>query len=92
LVPIPAQGIGMRDAHVAAPVWAGSGVPFVRLVYLCGPLDVIGRRTRPRLIDDPTGIRGYGPHRTIYLAGQTGIDAIGKVAEGFRTQAAQVLS
>ena len=23
---------------------------------------------------------GYGPHRTIYLAGQTGIDANGKVA------------
>jgi hypothetical protein len=32
---------------------------------------------------------GYGPHRTIYLAGQTGIDANGKAAEGFRTQAAQ---
>jgi len=26
----------------------------------------------------------YGAHRTIYLAGQTGIDANGKVAEGFR--------
>jgi hypothetical protein len=25
-------------------------------------------------------------HRTIYLAGQTGIDANGKVAEGFRAQ------
>ena len=29
---------------------------------------------------------GYGPHRTIYL---TGIDANGKVAEGFREQAVQ---
>src|SRR5215813_11729673 len=29
---------------------------------------------------------GYGPHRTIYL---TGIDASGKVAEGFRAQAVQ---
>ena len=28
----------------------------------------------------------YGPHRTIYL---TGIDANGKVAEGFRAQAVQ---
>jgi hypothetical protein len=26
----------------------------------------------------------YGAHRTIYLAGQTGIDANGKVAEGSR--------
>jgi len=32
---------------------------------------------------------GYGPHRTIYLAGQTNIGANGKVAEGFRTQAVQ---
>ena len=31
-----------------------------------------------------------GPHRTVYLAGQTGVDASGKVAEGFRAQALQV--
>ena len=31
-----------------------------------------------------------GPHRTVYLAGQTGVDANGKVAEGFRGQAVQV--
>ena len=32
-----------------------------------------------------------GPHRTIYLAGQTGGDATGKVAEGIRAQTTQVL-
>ena len=32
-----------------------------------------------------------GPHRTVYLAGQTGADATGKVAEGFRAQAVQVM-
>ena len=32
-----------------------------------------------------------GPHRTVYLAGQTGIDANGKVAEGFGAQAVQVM-
>ena len=31
-----------------------------------------------------------GPHRTIYLAGQTGADATGKVAGDFRAQAVQV--
>jgi enamine deaminase RidA (YjgF/YER057c/UK114 family) len=31
-----------------------------------------------------------GPHRTIYLAGQTGVDASGKPAQGIRAQAAQV--
>jgi enamine deaminase RidA (YjgF/YER057c/UK114 family) len=32
-----------------------------------------------------------GPHRTVYLAGQTGVDANGKVAEGVRAQTTQVL-
>ncbi len=32
-----------------------------------------------------------GPHRTVYLAGQTGVDAGGKVAEGFRAQVVQVM-
>jgi enamine deaminase RidA (YjgF/YER057c/UK114 family) len=33
-----------------------------------------------------------GPHRTIYVAGQTGVDAVGNVAEGFRAQAVQVMA
>ena len=32
-----------------------------------------------------------GPHRTIYLAGQTGADASGTVAADFRAQAVQVM-
>jgi len=32
-----------------------------------------------------------GPNRTIYLAGQTGVDANGKVAEGIRAQTVQVM-
>jgi enamine deaminase RidA (YjgF/YER057c/UK114 family) len=32
-----------------------------------------------------------GPHRTVYIAGQTGADAAGKVAQGFRAQAVQVM-
>jgi len=32
-----------------------------------------------------------GPHRTVYIAGQTGVDATGKVAQGFRAQAVQVM-
>ena len=58
LVPIPAQGVGVRDAHVAASVRAGGGMPFKRLVCLCGPLDVVGRRTGARSIDHPTVRRG----------------------------------
>jgi 2-iminobutanoate/2-iminopropanoate deaminase len=32
-----------------------------------------------------------GPHRTVYIAGQTGADANGKIAQGFRAQAVQVM-
>ena len=31
-----------------------------------------------------------GPHRIVFIAGQTGVDAGGKVAQGFRAQAMQV--
>ena len=32
-----------------------------------------------------------GPHRTVYIAGQTAVDAGGKVAQGFRAQVVQVM-
>jgi enamine deaminase RidA (YjgF/YER057c/UK114 family) len=32
-----------------------------------------------------------GPHRTVYVAGQTGADTSGKVAQGFRAQAVLVM-
>jgi hypothetical protein len=55
----------------------------------------VGRPT-----DDPLSERldlmapavGYGPHRTIHLAGQTCIDANGKVAESFRAGGSGLLS
>ena len=31
-----------------------------------------------------------GPHRLVFVAGQTGVDASGKAAQGFRAQAVQV--
>src|SRR5947207_3328428 len=50
---ITAQWVGVRHAHVAASVRAGGGMPFKR--RLCGPLDVIGRRTGTRGIGEPAG-------------------------------------
>src|SRR3954468_8329599 len=32
-----------------------------------------------------------GPHRVVYIAGQTGVDKDGKMAEGFGAQAVQVM-
>ena len=33
---VPAQGVGVGDAHIAASIRAGSGVPFIRLGRVCG--------------------------------------------------------
>jgi enamine deaminase RidA (YjgF/YER057c/UK114 family) len=66
-----------------------------------GPTDAQAQ-TPPNLrFDNPPGlskpptyshvVEVSGPHRTIYLAGQTGVDATGKVAEGFHAQAVQVM-
>jgi enamine deaminase RidA (YjgF/YER057c/UK114 family) len=33
-----------------------------------------------------------GPHRLVFVAGQTGVDPSGKTAEGFRAQAVQVFT
>jgi hypothetical protein len=45
----------------------------------CAPL--------PERLDLKAPAVGYGPHRTIHLAGQTGIDAKWQGREGFRAQA-----
>ena len=56
MVSITAQRVGVRDAHVAASVRAGSGVPLVRGVSVGGPRHVIGRRSRPRGVGEITAI------------------------------------
>ena len=59
-------------------------------------------QTTPNLtFSNPTGLTSpptyshvveiNGPHRTVYIAGQTGVPANGKIAEGFRAQAVQVM-
>ena len=57
-----------------------------------GSVDV--RRSNPPGMSSPPAyshvVEVNGPHRTVYLAGQTGADANGKVAEGFHAQAVQV--
>jgi 2-iminobutanoate/2-iminopropanoate deaminase len=48
----------------------------------------------PGLSSPPTYshvVQVNGPNRTVYIAGQTGVNASGKIAEGFRAQAVQVM-
>lgn len=53
------------------------------------------RHSNPDGMSKPTAysqvVEVNGPHRVIYLAGQTGADANGKAAQGFRAQAVQVM-
>src|SRR5262245_58342361 len=52
------------------------------------------RYSNPPGMSTPTAyhhvVEVNGPHRTIYVAGQTGADATGKVAPDFRAQSVQV--
>ena len=52
------------------------------------------RHSNPSGMTQPTAysqvVEVNGPHRLVFVAGQTGVDAGGKAAQGFRAQATQV--
>ncbi len=52
------------------------------------------RHSNPSGMTQPTAysqvVEVNGPHRLVFVAGQTGVDASGKAAQGFRAQAMQV--
>jgi enamine deaminase RidA (YjgF/YER057c/UK114 family) len=52
------------------------------------------RHSNPPGMTQPTAysqvVEVNGPHRLVFVAGQTGVDASGKAAQGFRAQAVQV--
>jgi hypothetical protein len=80
---ITAQGIGMRDAHVAASIGAGSAMPFPWLVCRGGPLNVIGRRTRARSVGQITAIGSRGS--AIGLTSRATVGSTGISSRGWRT-------
>ena len=51
------------------------------------------RHSNPSGMSQPTGysqlVEVNGPHRLVFVAGQTGVDASGKAARGFRAQMVQ---
>jgi len=53
------------------------------------------RHANPAGMQQPTAysqvVEVNGPHRVVYIAGQTGVDGGGKVAQGFRAQVTQVM-
>lgn len=55
---------------------------------------IVRRFDPPGMTSPPTYnhvVEVNGPHRVVYIAGQTGVDKDGKMAQGFRAQAVQVM-
>jgi enamine deaminase RidA (YjgF/YER057c/UK114 family) len=82
-----------RDLVAAAAVVAAAAAGAATGAQAQAKVDV--RHSNPPGMSTPPTyhhvVEVNGPHRTIYIAGQTGADATGKVAEGFRAQAVQVM-
>jgi 2-iminobutanoate/2-iminopropanoate deaminase len=94
--PSPATEEPSRRDLVAAAVTvaavAGAASSAQTPAHAQGKADV--RYSNPPGMSSPPAyshvVEVNGPHRTVYLAGQTGADATGKVAQDFRAQAVQV--
>ena len=82
-----------RRSFVAAAVTAAAAASAASAAQAQTPSNL--RFSNPPGMSKPAAysqvVEVNGPHRTVYLAGQTGIDANGKVSEGFRAQAMQVM-
>src|SRR5882724_2554072 len=90
---LPATEEPSRRDLVAAAVTVAAVAGAASSAQAQGRADV--RYSNPPGMSSPPAyshvVEVNGPHRTVYLAGQTGADAAGKVAEGFRAQAVQVM-
>ena len=82
-----------RRRFVAAAVTAAAGAPGGGSAQAQSRADV--RFLNPAGMAAPATythvVEVNGPHRTVYIAGQTGVDANGKLADGFHAQAVQVM-
>ena len=91
--PSPATEEPSRRDLVAAAVTVAAAAGAASSAQAQGRADV--RYSNPPGMSSPPTyshvVEVNGPHRTVYLAGQTGADAAGKVAQGFRAQAVQVM-
>jgi 2-iminobutanoate/2-iminopropanoate deaminase len=91
--PSPATEEPSRRDLVAAAVTVAAAAGAASSAQAQGKADV--RYSNPPGMSSPPTyshvVEVNGPHRTVYLAGQTGADATGKVAQGFRAQAVQVM-
>jgi enamine deaminase RidA (YjgF/YER057c/UK114 family) len=77
--------IAAAAVTVAAAAATGSAQAQTPLLRFANPPGMTSPPTYTHVVEV------NGPHRTVYIAGQTGVDGNGKVAQGFRAQATQVM-
>jgi len=84
--------VASRRSFVAGAVTLAAAAGAAEPVQAQSPQNL--RFQNPRGLSPPRGyshvVEVTAPGRTLYIAGQTAIDASGKIAEGFRAQAIQV--
>ena len=87
------EAVASRRDFVAAAVTVAAAAGAAGSAQAQAPANV--RFSNPPGLSSPPTyshvVEVNGPHRAIYIAGQTGADATGKVAQGFRAQAVQVM-
>jgi len=89
-----AEPLASRREIVAAAVTAAAAAAGTTGSAQAQTLPMLRFFNPPGMSSPPTYshvVEVNGPHRVVYLAGQTGADATGKIAEGFRAQALQVM-
>src|SRR5262249_2206481 len=89
---MPAEETKSRRDFVAAAVTVAAAAAAAETAQGQTP-PLLRFPTPPGMSNPPTYshvVEVNGPHRIVYFAGQTGVDAGGKVAQGFRAQAVQV--
>ena len=89
-----AEPLASRREIVAAAVTAAAATAGTTGNAQAQTLPMLRFFNPPGMSSPPTYshvVEVNGPHRVVYLAGQTGADATGKIAEGFRAQALQVM-
>src|SRR5215469_18155839 len=88
------EPMSSRRTIVAAAVTLAGAAGATGAAHAQGATPLLRFSNPPGLSSPPTYshvVEVNGPHRIVYIAGQTGVAANGKIAEGFRAQAVQVM-
>jgi 2-iminobutanoate/2-iminopropanoate deaminase len=90
------QSASRREFVTAVTVAAAAGAAVAPTAAQAAQAGTNVRHSNPPGLTQPPAysqvVEINGPHRVVYIAGQTGVDASGKAAPGFRAQATQAFT